>query len=608
MYVYDSAQATASNRIKLYINGSQITDLANSTYPSQNGDAQFINGTSQHVVGGLPSNNGLLNAYLAEVIFADGQALSPTNLGKYDNNGVWIPIDPSGITFGTQGYYLKFDASATNGVGHDHSGNGNNFTASGFTTSGTGTDVMSDTPTTNWCTLSPLGFNQQTRHTLSEGNLKYNQSASTGNAATMNSQGTIGVSSGKWYWEINDSENSVYGFMQSQQEAGNYQTTGGWVYYQGSDGYGGVTNFSHSNGISTTDVIGMALDMDNKTCACYKNNTLMGTFTTIPDGTYFPTAAVNSSSTSGRGTYNFGQRAFVYTPPSGFKPLNTANLPTPTVKGASKYFDTALWTNTTDVSSLSFQPDLIWVKGRYTSDPCLTDVVRGVDAILVSSDTGHEATRNASWRSSYGQISSFDSDGFTISTGSDAANSAFNRTNSNQLAWNWKAGGSVSADNNTDGTITSTVSASPTSGFSIVGWNGTGSNGTVGHGLNAAPSVVIVKNRDDNTKGWPFQFTDLGNNYLEINNGSNTFTGSTYFQNTAPTSTVFSVGSIGSTNASGDKMIAYCFAEVDGFFKVGKYNGNSSNMFIYCGFKPALIVIKSSSTGNFATCTLSTHT
>ena len=584
--------STRSVSDRLWINGVEQTDI---TTPG-NHNAQpweVTRNSATATIGRYGGGYGYLHGYIAEMHCIDGSLVAADQFGEYDANGVWCPKRYTG-SYGTNGFYLKFDPSATNGIGHDHSGNGNHFTANNFTTSGTGTDVMSDTPTTNWATLNPLGGSFQTRHTLSEGNLVYTQSASTGNAATMNSQGTIGVSSGKWYWEISNATNQVFGFMQSQNEAGNYQTTGGWVYSSGTDQYGGVTGFSHSNSIGSSDVIGMALDMDNNTCACYKNNSLMGTFTTIPDGTYFPTAAVFSSGSSGGATYNFGQRAFTYTPPTGFKALNTSNLPAPTVKDGSKYFNTLLWSgdgaSSRALTGVGFQPEMTWIKARnqgYSHQ--LFDAVRGAGGNSLQPNLtaaeGAEGTGN-------GYLSSFDSDGFTVDYGTNGFYS--NRAGTTYVAWSWDAGGSGSS--NTDGTITSTVSANPTAGFSIVSYTGTGSAATVGHGLGVAPSFYVVKNRDG-AYFWPCYHASLTNaatTYIGLNETTAEQTGETHWNSTAPTSTVFSVNTQLSVNNSGDKYIAYCFAEVEGYSKFGIFSGNynADGNFLYTGFTPAFVMLK----------------
>jgi len=246
-----------------------------------------------------------------------------------------------------------------------------------------------------------------------------------------------------------------------------------------------------------------------------------------------------------------------------------------------------LWTGTSaenPISTVGFQPDFTWIKGRdNNTGHILVDAVRGATKVLESDLSAAEYTNAQS-------VKSFDTNGFTLGTENDVNNST---AGYNQyVAWNWLAANGTSTPSG--GSIASTVSANPSAGFSIVSYTGTGTAGTVAHGLGVAPSVVIVKNRDDGTKNWPIQFTVLGNNYLELNNANGTFTGSGYFNNTAPTLNVFSVGTVGSTNALNDDFIAYCFAEVEGYSSMGSYagNGNADGPFVYTGFRPAFVIIK----------------
>ena len=260
-----------------------------------------------------------------------------------------------------------------------------------------------------------------------------------------------------------------------------------------------------------------------------------------------------------------------------------------TIDDPTQYFNTVLYTGDGNdgrtVTGVGFQPDWVWLKGRSEAEHhTLNDVVRGANKQIYSHLSYSEATDTD-------RLQSFDSDGFTLGT-----DVIVNKNSETFVSWNWLAGGSASSNSNGD--ITSSVSANTTSGFSIVSYTGTGSNATIGHGLGSAPKFIIVKNRDDGSKNWVTQITALGNNYLELNNTNATFSGSSYFNNTAPTSSVFTVGTVGSTNASSDNFIAYCFSEVKGYSKIGSYtgNGNANGTFIYTGFRPAWILLKQSST------------
>ena len=264
-----------------------------------------------------------------------------------------------------------------------------------------------------------------------------------------------------------------------------------------------------------------------------------------------------------------------------------------TIDNPGLFFNTVLYTGngTTDhaITGVGFQPDWTWLKKRSnTDDHILQDVVRTATKYLISNSTAAEATYAEGFKS-------FDSDGFTLGNA--------NNTNQNThtfAAWNWKAGGSASSNGN--GSITSTVSANTTSGFSIVSYTGTGSVATVGHGLGAAPKLIIVKTRSLSGEAWPVDSRAAsGIVYLNETGAKGSYGDSSPFPSTAPTSTVFSIGTPNNTNGSGATYIAYCFAEVKGFSKFGQYNGNGSTdgTFVYTGFRPAFVINKrtDSSTG-----------
>jgi hypothetical protein len=604
--VYDTSQSTASNRAKIYVNGVQITAFSTATYPSQNYDG-FVNTNGLHVVGAAIFSSVIehLNGYLSEINFIDGTALTPSSFGETNDDGVWRPIAYTG-SHGTNGFYQKYDPTATNGIGHDHSGNGNNFTPSGFTTSGTGTDVMSDTPTTNWCTLLPTS-NISSSTTFSNGNLdaQLPTASDTGWAV-----GSIAVSSGKYYWEVTYNTSNgdyLYVGVGEQGQNGIYPA----YVIRGSDGEtidGSSSGSGTSVRFTSGDVIQVALDMDNGKWFIGKNGSYMdaGNGTGNPtagtgyvhqnlSGTYAP-KFYNATGTAGVQSFSFnaGQRAFAYTPPTGFKALNTSNLPAPTVKDGSDYFNTLLYTGTGGtkaVSGAGFQPDFVWIKnrGRTNSSHVLVDAVRGATKVLSSDSTGAEVTTNGT-----DDFRSFDSDGFTVG---DSSNYFVNSIGDTHVAWNWLAGGSTSS--NTAGSITSTVSVNPTAGFSIVSYTGNGQSGaTVGHGLGVAPSMIIVKDRDA-SRDWAVYHEALGatkNLFLNLTNSAATDSG--VWTNTEPTSTVFTVGTSAYTNygnlSTGDDFIAYCFAEVESYSKIGSYTGNGSTdgPVVWCGFKPSWVMIK----------------
>ena len=247
------------------------------------------------------------------------------------------------------------------------------------------------------------------------------------------------------------------------------------------------------------------------------------------------------------------------------------------------YFNTKLWTGTgaeNAITGVGFQPDWVWIKNRDAAEHNkLYDAVRGANKVIYSNLTNAEATVTQ-------DVKSFDSDGFTLGT-----ESAVNASGQDIVGWNWKANGAGSS--NTDGSITSTVSANTTSGFSIVKYTGTGSVGTIGHGLSAVPKMIIVK-RLDSASSWSVYHSALGNANQVYLNTTGASTSSSGWNSTDPTSSVFSIGSTASYNGSGNTYIAYAFAEKSGFSSMGSYvgNGNADGTFVYTGFKPAFILLK----------------
>ena len=262
-----------------------------------------------------------------------------------------------------------------------------------------------------------------------------------------------------------------------------------------------------------------------------------------------------------------------------------------TVDNPELYFQTKLYTGNGSSRSITFdgsenmQPDWSWFKARSEAyNHALFDSVRGTTKLIRSNQTTAEETHSTT-------LTAFNSDGFSLGGGD-----AFTNANSVTYAsWHWKAGGSASS--NSDGSITSSVSVNTTAGFSIVSYTGTNNNQTVGHGLGAAPKMIILKNRST-TNNWCVGHGSLGfTKHLALNETDAVGTSSVRFQDTAPTSTVYSVGAAGETNGSGNNIIAYCFAEKKGYSKFGSYTGNggTDGTFVFCGFKPAFVILKCSS-------------
>jgi hypothetical protein len=467
-------------------------------------------------------------------------------------------------------------------------------------------DSLVDTPTSisatdtgvgnevrgNYCTLNPL---HSQGATFSNGNLQF-ATASIGKIF-----GTIAVSSGKWYWEAqNLSSNSLSSLVNGVGLiSGNPNTYGGgdvgdyaWLtrsntgspssaYNNGNilSGYGNV-------GVPQNAIVGTAFNADIGTLEFFVNGVSQGVaWNNIPvggDKLYAPISGDPNSSTNTEGSINFGQRAFSYTAPSGYKCLVDTNIPVVVAK-PNTAFDTVLWTGNDTGQTITmpgaFSPDLVWTKMQSAvNNHWLFDVIRGADQGLSSSSTTNELTRSSS-------VTAFGSTGFTLGTNADVNSSAYT-----YVAWAWDAGSSTVS--NTAGSITSQVRANPTAGFSVATFTGA-TTGTVGHGLGVAPSMIIMKARTSNpgANDWFVYHKTLGNTkYLMLNSTAAEGT-YTVWNNTSPTSTVFSIGSgIGTPD-----WVAYCFAPVDGYSSFGSYTGNGSadGPFVYTGFRPRWIMIKS---------------
>ena len=608
----DTTQATAANRVKMYVNGNQITAFGTSTYPAQNTTTLFNSSTAVQYIGNSPSGSNGIDGYMADVNFVDGQQLEPYYFGNNDAYGNWKPIKYTGM-YGTNGFYLTFgNTTSTTTLGYDSSPNGNNWTCNNISlTAGTTYDAMLDVPTNtsatvaNYATLNPLvrmttGVGASVSPTISNGNLTAVPSAN--NNGTL---GSFGVSSGQWYWEVNvvtgtTSNNVIIGITYTPSTS---LISGGGVGYEaGGNKVVNGTSTAYGSSTTTSDVIGVALDVGASTVTFYKNNTSQGSIAYT--GTEIYPSYFGGGGASASHAFNFGQRPFTYTPPTGFVALNTYNLPTPTILQGNKYMDATLYTGNGStqvvVNNAQFKPDLVIAKARNaTAGNQIFDSIRGIYYPLSSTNTSSEY--NAS---PYG-LTAFNSNGFTaadISSGANGINGAsggtYSGTPPNYVAWQWQAGqGSTSS--NTSGSITSTVSVNTTAGFSVVTYTGTGANATVGHGLGVAPKMIIVKARNGAGWLWSVYHASVGNTgYLRLNATDATTTSSTTWQNTSPTSTVFSIGTAGHVNYdSSTTYVAYCWAEIAGFSKFGSYTGNNSTdgSFVYTGFRPKYIMFKNSS-------------
>ena len=620
IFAVDTTQSTESNRVKIYVNGT-LQSLSTATYPSHNTELNINNTTVHHL-----SGEGSFDGYMADVNFIDGTALDKDSFGETKEN-IWIPKDTSGLNFGNNGFRLEFKNSSVGSassstVGADTSGNNNHFSSTNIAT----TDNTTDSPTDNHATFNPeiIMMNNARSYrgigSFSDGNLLLTTDAD-------NESGTVpfGATSGKYYMELtsvtlgNRQQIMVFSRDDFRGDSGAVTTS--------SDGSGNATD---RETWTSGDVIGIAVDLDNSKVFIAKNNNYFGTSNPATNTggdslSKFTGVGVRHDSGGTNTTtirFNGGQLAFTHSPPSGFKSLSTANLNSPAIDpneedNPTEYFNTVPYPGTSGdktVTGVGFQPDWVWIKQRNSAaDHQLYDSVRGVTELLESNRTEKEVPKSEG-------LKSFDSDGFT-----HGVESAGNDNSGTHVAWNWKAGGAPTADNSAGagntptagsvkidganlgsalaGTIPATrISANTEAGFSIVSYTGTGSNATVAHGLGAVPEWIIFRDRD-NTNDWGMYHVGLGNtHFIKLNSNGPSIDLDTLFNDTTPTSSVFSLGTANIANNTA-ATIAYCFAPKEGYSKFGSYvehyvsDYDVDSPYVHTGFRPAFLIIKGTSNG-----------
>ena len=619
----DLANSTASNRVRIYVNGSLaesafVRDSGAPAAWASDGAMQLTTAVASARIGAIGyATANPYDGYLADVNLVDGASLAPASFGE-DKNGVWIPIAPAVSEYGNCGFRLQFllkgTAQDADGMGADTSGKARHFAKSSGNVASD--SAMPDSPENNFCTLNSNALFQQ--GTLSEGNLKF---VGDGGNNWDETSSTFGVSSGKWYWEvkflsIQQLNSNIAGIRQTgRTSAGpwygsNTAVSDIGVEFGVMDVNGLVTNSSGSGtltmDIAAGDVVQFRLDLDDNELSVSVDGDDKGKAWDITANIeYTPSSTVYNSSSV---IYNFGQDSsfagtetatsntdgngfgtFHSAVPSGYLALCTANLPEPTIGAnsatqADDHFNTVIYTGdgaTRSITGVGFQPDWLWIKGRnYTFSHILFDSNRGAGKYVRSDSTGAEAD--------YGQTS-FDTDGYSMA----GTMNAINENNRPYVAWNWKANGGTTVTNEA-GSIDSTVQANTDAGFSIVTFTKGSNVETVGHGLSVALDLLIVKRRNGTGSWAVYHSANTANpetDYLRLNLANATADDATFWGDTAPTTSVFSIGAAFN---SGETLVCYAFHSVEGYSKIGSYtgNGNADGTFVYTGFRPAWILIK----------------
>ena len=603
----DSTQSTAADRIKLYIDGDLVTSFSSTSYFAQDSNLAFPK--RAFTIGNTKAGDNAqepFDGYIAEFNAIEGQALTPSTFGLTDTStGRWIPKTLSGITYGTNGFRLKFQDSSA--LGDDTSGNGHDFSNTGLVAS----DQRTDTPTNNLPIMRP--YNPSYSQVLSEGSLSTNTNGSNKGYAMCSTLRPKG--SGKYYAEVRTSGNGGGGtlaFGCYTQEDLHGVTTSGNVYvgHTGSNGCGSGFWYVHGGtkelrfGATTTsnptvtvnggDVIGIALDLDNDKISFYDNSGSLIGSTTFDSSKSACFAAMSNMSitfiwnfgdngtfagyeTAGGNADEDGNGNFFHSVPAGFKMLTKENMPEP-----AKGVPGLTWTKDVDAS-------VSWM----CIDSSRTYAAENVPAALNLNNTNKE----------YGQvdfvdgINKFLKGGYALVT-RDNSNSYMNKAGNLNVSYSWVAN-SGTTSSITTGTINTVVQANTTAGFSIVKYTGIGTSGTGYHGLSAAPEFMIFKDRENDSTNWRCWHHKFGNitTYLKLNSDDSYSSASMWG---TPTSDAFILGGSGyEVNESGRDYIAYLWHGVDGFSKFGSYVGNSSTdgTFVYLGFRPAFVMIKAYNLG-----------
>ena len=644
--ILDFTNGTQGNRAQLYVNGERVTAFDTETYPADASQTNVLCGANTIRYGDDSTNSYILYSYLAEIVLIDGTAQAVGDFGE-TKNGVWIPKDPSGLTFGTTGHYLKFESSSD--LGNDSSGNNNDFTP--YESTGAH-DQMLDSPTfnsdSNGGNFATYNFLNKGSYTdLSEGNCRAD--SNTGADASYPS-GNFAMTSGKWYYEqlIGNLTNSYpspglvacnnvkYDLTRGMFYAMRLRSDTGVAQQNSGDNiapFGTITvNTTGVASVGTGDIVSWYVDMDNKKAWFAKNGTIANSgdpangtnpqfswtenppggitfmsqeyqtsFTVVnagQDGTFAgaKTAQGNSDDT--------GYGNFYYDPPTGFLALCSGNLPLADAINPAetdddypqKLFTALAYSGDGGGSQTTgFQPDLVWVKARNTGQSHgLFDSSRGTSKVLNSNSTSEEISSSG--------LTSFNSTGYTMGN-------FYNQSGNTYASWSWRAnGGTTSTDSN--GSVSSTVQADPSGSFSIVKFIGNISSAgteTVGHGLNKAPSFIINFCYDDLDGGDGNRWTRADgltnwNYVLKLNATDDQIDKSGNGDMSAPTSTVFSINNTDILGAGSQKIISYCFANCEGYIKSGTYIGNGSGTdgtFVYTGFKPAWVMVKKLAVNNW---------
>jgi hypothetical protein len=567
-----NSSLSGSDKIKVYVNGDEVTQFSLDSRASFPGTGKF-NSASIHSWGGGAPQTNFFDGYIAESYFIDGQALTPLSFGERSSvTNTWVPKKYSG-TYGNNGSYLNYSNALS--LGTDYSGRGNNYTVAGNVISAKDVPYPStETLIGNyavWDTAAPY------YSSTSRGNTRV--TCSTGSSAPS----TMFVNSGKWYWEVKWVSGSnprigVINIAGLGQDLGSTVNTWTRLNSPSRVFHNGSTS-NYGTDLTVGDTIMCALNIDTGNIWYGKNGTWEASGNPAtgsnPSQSFTAGQTMSPAIASGGGTpgfeANFGSLGFTHTPPDGFKAINTSNITEPLIKKSTSYFKATSYVgNGTSkvISGLGFSPNLIMLRSRAGGSTGVHDTVRSSGGSIPVLYTNQDAAESAG--GSY--LTSFNSDGYTINN-----NTSGNANATNFMGWAWKE--------------------DAIAGMDIVTYTGNGaSTQTVPHNLAAAPKFVLIKPRSF-IDAWFVWHTGMSSGTSARFNTSTPGADFPYaFANTVPTSSNFFVGGSGTnyTSASGQNYVSYLWTDVPGFSRFGTYigNGSTNGPFVHLGFKPAWILIK----------------
>ena len=626
---------TGTDTGKLFVNGIEITETRSD---QRSAFGSSFNSVTLQQVGGMATS--FFPGYIAQPVMLQNHSIQNSDVAITDfldsftfgtNGSQFVPktnADIAALATSAGGNSFCLDFETIGGtdeanLGLDISDNGNNLVPP--TGVMAASNQSTNTPSLVYPIFNPLSAVDSGDMTLAEGNL---QVTPTVDQRTLFA--SMGVTTGAYYWEAKIDTYTSGGGMFVGIGNGSFSNDNNFMadndYITSAiaiDTFSGkyfdhaanedTTNLTGTNVFATNDIVGFAVDIDNGKFWIAKNNTWADGVTPsingsgasslswkVGGGPWFPMIS-RGGSFSDPYHFRFASGDFSHTAPSGFKEWKSSNLTAPANQGID-FFNTVAYTGnggTNAITGTGFQPDLVAIKSKSAASPDdwgVYDAVRGTEKQLSFNQPANGGTTTAIEQPESTGLTTFGSDGFTV-----GALSELNTSSANFAAYQWLGQNGTTAIGASSPRLASTVSVSAAGNFSIVSWEGSGGNATVGHGLSVAPELVFYKNRET-ADGWVVYCEHLSSNthFLLIDDVAESNTdGATYFNSTAPNASVLSVGSNVAVNKApavgGDKnMIAYCFASIAGVCKVGVYEGDSliDGPYVPLGFTPAAIFWK----------------